>query len=258
MNSKFLVQHLDTGIETSMRSRSAVVMERCVSETLYTLLMDRRHTNSDLTKSTINSLIWSTSSALQYLNTFSIVHRDIKPDNIMVAWYHDWKFMYFKLADFSVSVQILDKPGHTQAGTTGYFAPEFYGDDEVDSRFDIWSMGVVLAECILGYHPFGRGNKYINACLDRFFDTDKCLKSVKDIDIKNLLQQMLVYDVDMRMTPEKYASHKCSRPPSRYVFDNIEDNILIRVLRYLEPEERIRFKLVKRQWLCCISELESE
>ena len=92
-----------------------------------------------------------------------IVHRDIKPENIIRA--DDGRIFFF----FFVIARILGADSLTRTGammgphTPGYAAPEQFNNlkKEIDSRADIFSLGVVTYECITGKNPFREGS--INA-----------------------------------------------------------------------------------------------
>ena len=84
------------------------------------------------------------SSALERCRKFGIIHRDIKPDNIFVSDYGD-----FKLGDFGIA-RIAEKTqaGMSRKGTMNFMAPEVYRGDEYNHTVDIYSLGVVMYQLL--------------------------------------------------------------------------------------------------------------
>jgi serine/threonine protein kinase len=81
-----------------------------------------------------------------------VVHRDIKSDNIMVTHRGQVKIMDFGLAKLKGATKIT-QTGST-LGTASYMSPEQASGEEIDSRSDIFSFGVVFYEMITGHLPF--------------------------------------------------------------------------------------------------------
>jgi serine/threonine-protein kinase len=91
--------------------------------------------------------------ALGYAHGQGVIHRDVKPDNIHLVLPNDT----VKLTDFGIA-RILADPAITSTGqvfgTPSYMSPEQIMSKEVDHRTDIFSLGVVLYEMIVGKKPF--------------------------------------------------------------------------------------------------------
>ena len=100
-------------------------------------------------------LIEEVAEILQHAHANGFVHRDIKPANILL----DAKGSPY-LADFGIAAtgEELRQGGGNTAGTLAYMSPEQVGGRQVDARTDIYSLGVVLFELLVGRRPFAAAN----------------------------------------------------------------------------------------------------
>jgi serine/threonine-protein kinase len=90
--------------------------------------------------------------ALARAHRLKIVHRDVKPDNVLLS---STGTPY--LTDFG-QAHIADAPGLTRPGqilgTINYMAPEIFAGQSADRRSDIWAFGIMLYEMLTGFRPF--------------------------------------------------------------------------------------------------------
>ena len=98
---------------------------------------------------------------IMQMETKKIVHRDIKPDNILRSINGTWYLIDFGIARAMEMDSLTLTSARIEPHTPGYGAPELfqYAKREIDSRADIFSLGVVVFEALTGHHPFLNGDE---------------------------------------------------------------------------------------------------
>ena len=103
-------------------------------------------------------LIAQAGRALDAAHRHGLVHRDVKPANILIERGADNDPDHVYLADFGITKHALSRSGLTATGqfvgTIDYIAPEQIQGKSIDGRADIYSLGCVLYECLTGRVPF--------------------------------------------------------------------------------------------------------
>ncbi len=147
------------------------------------------------------------SSALYAAHSSQIIHRDIKPDNIMIREDNLVKVLDFGLAKLSVAEpesinsesptrdQINTIPG-VIIGTVGYMSPEQARGKTVDHRTDIFSFGIVLYEILTGIQPFyGETRSDVIAAILTKEPQNPCLLNAEiPFELERIISRMLCKD----------------------------------------------------------------
>ncbi len=98
-------------------------------------------------------IIFKCAKALDYAHRAGVIHRDIKPTNILIAKDHD-----VKIADFSIAHLVNADTTSTMpmgfVGSPRYMSPEQVQEDSITNQTDLFSLGIVMYELITGRHPF--------------------------------------------------------------------------------------------------------
>lgn len=111
----------------------------------------------------INQLI----EALKHLDKHNILHRDIKPKNILLSNYRKT----LKLADFGLSKLLTkDMELNTLCGSPLYMAPEIIKKKGNSTRSDIWSIGIITYELLFGHHPLNKCEDFRDLINKLFFN----------------------------------------------------------------------------------------
>jgi tRNA A-37 threonylcarbamoyl transferase component Bud32 len=135
-----------------------IVMDLLTGKSLADVLQQRGQLTFGQTSMAFNQVC----QALQEAHAHGIVHRDIKPENIVIDELPDGRNIHVKVVDFGIAtfaagdddtIGKITKTG-TVCGSPFYMSPEQCDGLKVDQRSDLYSLGVVLFECLTGKVPF--------------------------------------------------------------------------------------------------------
>ncbi|KAF2362865.1 Protein kinase domain [Trinorchestia longiramus] len=142
-------------------------------------------------------------SAVSYLHALSIVHRDIKAENVFIS-----RRLRVKLGDlgFSTRISELDQPLTTFCGSPPYAAPELYKDASyAGPGVDVWALGVLLFFIMTGEMPF-RANT-VSALKRHILAGVYTFPSHVSSPAQDLIKKILVQEPHMRLTTAGIAEH---------------------------------------------------
>jgi tetratricopeptide (TPR) repeat protein len=122
-----------------------IVLEYVQGQTIEEIL---RITDGPIEAKPVLRVLWRLAGALHDVHQAGYIHRDIKPQNILIQ-----EGLKPKITDFGVAAS---RTGQTSMvlGTTKYMAPELFGSGDVDGRCDIYSLGMIAYEMLVGRPKF--------------------------------------------------------------------------------------------------------
>eukprot|EP00928_Gymnodinium_smaydae_P031139 TRINITY_DN22958_c1_g2_i1.p1 TRINITY_DN22958_c1_g2~~TRINITY_DN22958_c1_g2_i1.p1 ORF type:complete len:644 (+),score=166.49 TRINITY_DN22958_c1_g2_i1:33-1934(+) len=146
--------------EDTARSRLTLILEYVPGGDCAQLL-DR--SGGCIHEGLLGSLLHQTLLALAYCHPRGVIHRDVKPENLMLLRAGAWGDLTCKLIDFGLAVQDFESMDF--GGTPAYMAPEVaslvLGEKVAHTaKADMWSLGVTALEMVTGTAPFGRPNDF--------------------------------------------------------------------------------------------------
>ncbi|KAF2902983.1 hypothetical protein ILUMI_03210 [Ignelater luminosus] len=154
-------------------------------------------------------MITHLTSALAYLHNLNIVHRDVKPENLLVD-IQEGKIKTLKLGDFGLACEV-SRPLYTVCGTPTYVAPEILAESGYGLKIDVWAAGVILYILLCGYPPFvshdNDQEKLFDCILSGQYDfPDEYWQDVSS-SAKELIQNMLQLAPELRFSAEDVLDH---------------------------------------------------
>jgi aurora kinase len=138
--------------------------------------------------------------ALNFCHSKHVIHRDIKPENLLIGAQGE-----VKIADFGWSVHAPTSRRNTLCGTLDYLPPEMVEGREHDEMVDVWSLGVLLYEFLVGHPPFEAEGH--NATYRRISRVDLRFPPGVPSDAQDLISKLLRKDPRQRMPLENVPTH---------------------------------------------------
>ena len=186
-----------------------LILEYCSGGEVFNLLRDLNIFDEYRTAKYILDI----TNALIYCHKKHVIHRDIKPENLLL----DYKGN-IKLADFGWGVHDPNLDGYgskrtTMCGTLDYLPPEMINKNNHDTNVDIWALGILTYEFLIGYPPF-----------------DSTKKNQSQKETFNKIKNCKI----------KYPKNK----NGNYIISNIAIDFINRLL-CINPKERLNLQNVK-------------
>ena len=130
---------------------------------------------------------------LKKLNERSLIHKDIKPDNILIKYKNGNKNIFeIKLIDYGLSKELSKKYDYEIAGDKNYMAPESK-INKINIKSDLWSIGIMMYQMYFNQFPFENNKLYI--------------KKSGNIEFDDLISKLIVIDYHKRIEWKDYYEH---------------------------------------------------
>ena len=177
-----------------------IVMEYCEKGELFNYIVK----NKRLKENEASFFFYQIINGVEYLHNKNIVHRDMKPENLLLNQNNIIKIIDFGLSNYYDDGNLLS----TLCGSPFYSSPELINGQKYDGfSVDIWSIGISLYAMIYGYLPFRDRNKnvlfkQISECIIEYPDYS-CVSLVA----KDLLKKILVKDPNKRLNLQQIKDH---------------------------------------------------
>jgi len=179
-------------------------------------------------------------SAVSYCHEQNIVHRDIKPQNIMYESRE--KHSKIKLIDFATS-QVYDptKKMNAKIGTPYYIAPEVLRKS-YNEKCDVWSCGVILYILLVGYPPFNGSSK--EEILDKIRKGEYYMTGLKwdkvTLSAKDLVKNMLMFDPDKRFSAKQALAHDWIKEYGSQMVNIEETKNVLKELKHFGAQHKLQ------------------
>ncbi|XP_048518292.1 peripheral plasma membrane protein CASK-like isoform X2 [Dendroctonus ponderosae] len=166
--------------------------------------------------------------ALRYCHENDIIHRDIKPESILLATKEN--SAPIKLGGFGIAVQLPDKHTNNVPGRVGcphFMAPEVVEKKQYGKAVDIWAAGVLLHVLLSGTLPFHGSGRRLNEAICRgkiSINSSPQWEFISD-SAKDLIHQMLTVDPNQRITIQEVLNHRWLRDRDKALRLHLNDTI---------------------------------
>ncbi|KAE9611003.1 putative protein kinase Group-Pl-3 family [Lupinus albus] len=181
-----------------------LVLEYCKGGDLS--LYIQRH--GRVVEATAKHFMQQLATGLQVLRDNNLIHRDLKPQNLLLSRNDERSVL--KIADFGFARSLQPRGlAETLCGSPLYMAPEIMQLQKYDAKADLWSVGAILFQLVTGRTPF-TGNNQIQLLQNIMKSTELQFPSDNrslSIDCKDLCQKLLRCNPVERLTFEEFFNH---------------------------------------------------
>ncbi|KAM7417286.1 hypothetical protein PAMA_017106 [Pampus argenteus] len=154
------------------------------------------------------------SDALLYCHERKVIHRDIKPENLLLGYRGE-----LKIADFGWSVHAPSLRRRTMCGTLDYLPPEMIEGHTHSEKVDLWCIGVLCYECLVGNPPFETASH--SETYKRITRVDLKFPKIVSDGARDLISKLLRHNPTDRLSLQSVIDHPWVHTNSRRVLPPI-------------------------------------
>ncbi|KAK0112020.1 hypothetical protein ONS96_001281 [Cadophora gregata f. sp. sojae] len=178
--------------------RIFLILEYAAGGELYKVLQKERR----FTEPKAARYLAQVADSLRYLHSKHVMHRDIKPENILIGLHGE-----LKLADFGYSVHSTSNRRQTLCGTLDYLPPEMITSGKIHytSAIDLWTLGVLAYEFLMGEAPFEDSQVMTHRRIARNEMTP--MSASLSQGAKDFVHSLLVLDPSKRLSLDGVLQH---------------------------------------------------
>ena len=196
MNSENSVSFINS---ISTKKYFYIIMEYCE----FTLEQYIQRRQNPFSVSEIKYLLNQLNNAFKIMNEKKIIHRDLKPSNILISLKQIDKCL-IKITDYGSSNFQDDMTGETTDHTPLYSSPELLNGEIINSKIDIWSLGIIIYYLLNKEHPYTGKTEVL---ILNNIKSGKKLKLSDDDLLNDLIIKMLKFNVSERISWDEYFNH---------------------------------------------------
>ena len=191
-------------------SRIYMAMEWVEGTTLRKILDDRRK----IPEERAIKIAVGVCEALEYIHAHGVIHRDLKPDNILVDEQDGIKLIDFGIAGDAAARRLTFAKLTKAMGTPDYVAPEQVKGKRGDARSDIYALGIMLYEMVTGEVPFGGSNALtaINLRLAKDPEPPRDINAEISPQLQEIIYRALERDPTNRYPTAREFAHDLLHP----------------------------------------------
>ncbi|KAB0367539.1 hypothetical protein FD755_020863, partial [Muntiacus reevesi] len=188
------------------RRRIYLILEYAPRGELYKELQKSRTFDEQRTATIMEEL----ADALTYCHAKKVIHRDIKPENLLLGLRGE-----LKIADFGWSVHAPSLRRKTMCGTLDYLPPEMIEGRTHNEKVDLWCIGVLCYELLVGNPPFESASH--NETYRRIVKVDLKFPPSVPMGAQDLISKLLKHNPSERLPLAQVSAHPWVRAHSRRV-----------------------------------------